>query len=105
MFGRVSTQSLRRGYGTIRDHIYRGYGQARLFASHFDSAVELGARTYRALQPVLRDIAPDTEKRVTSVATGLKSDYNELRKRAMDANDTMTSVGAQLRRKVPELGL
>ena len=105
MFGRVNTQSLRMASSTIRDHLYRGYGQARLFASHVDSAVEIGARTYRALQPVLKDLAPDIERKTTAVATNLKGDYNELRKRALDANDTMTSVGSQLRRKVPELGL
>ena len=104
MFGRVNAQSIRRGYGTIRDHLYRGYGQARLFASHIDSGIEIAARTYRALQPVLKDVAPDIERKATSVATNLKGDYNELRRRALDASYTMTSVGAQLKRKVPELG-
>ena len=105
MFGRVTTQTIRRSMGSIRDHLYRDYGQARMFASHLDRGIETASRVYKTLQPVLQDLAPDTEKRVTAAASQAKSDYNELRRRALDANDTITSVGAQLKRKVPELGL
>ena len=77
-----------------------------MFAGHFDRGIETAAHVYRILQPVLRDVAgSDVESKFTQKATGLKQDYNSLRARALDANETMTSVGAQLRRKVPELGL
>ena len=105
MFGRVTAESIRRGYSTVRDHLYRGYGQARIYASHLDSAVSIAARTYRALQPVLKDVAPDLERRTTSMASSAKNEYHELRRKALQINDNMTAVEAQLKRKVPELGL
>ena len=62
-------------------------------------------RTYRALQPVLKDAAPELEKRVTERASSLKSDYNQLRNRVVDADERVSSTVAQIRKKVPELGL
>ena len=76
-----------------------------MFASHLDTGIEIAAKTYRALQPVLKDVAPSVEKRATATSSSAKSDYNELRRRALDANDVVSTVGTQLRRKVPELGL
>ena len=105
MFERVTGESIRRGYSTVRDHLYRGYGQARIFASHLDSHIETAARVYKALQPVLQNVAPDLERKTTSMASQAKSDYNELRRRAFNASDVVSTVGTQLRSKVPELGL
>ena len=62
-------------------------------------------RTYRALQPVLKDAAPELEKRVTERASSLKSDYNQLRNRVVDAAERVSSTVAQIRKQVPELGI
>ena len=106
MFGRVTSDSIRRSYHTVRGHLYRGYGQAREFAQALDHGVELAARTYRAVQPILRDVAgAELEGKATTVATGLKSGYNMMRAKALQANSAMSATEAALRRKVPELGL
>ena len=83
MFGRVTAESIRRGYSTVRGHIYRGYAQARIYASHLDNAVSIAARTYKAIQPVLQDVAPNLERRTTSMASSAKNEYNELRRKAL----------------------
>ena len=105
LFGRVTSDSIRRSYNTVRGHIYRGYGQARAFAQALDHGVELASRTYRAVQPILRDVAPELEGKATTVASGAKSQYNMMRQKALQANDAVSATEAALRRKVPELGL
>ena len=101
----MSAHSIRQGYQTVRNGLYRGYGQARMIASHLDTGVELLTRTYRAAQPFLAAANPALENRVTATASALKGDYNSMRARLIDANDGMTSAHAALKRKVPELGL
>ena len=105
MFSRVTSDSIRRSYNTVRSHLYRGYGQARAFAQALDHGVELAARTYRAVQPILKDVAPQLEGKATTAATGMKSEYNQMRARALQVNDVMSATEATLKRKVPELGL
>ena len=74
-------------------------------ASHFDQGVSMMTRTYRALQPVLKDAAPELERKVTAQASSLKSDYNQLRSRVVDADERVSTTVAHLKKKVPELGL
>ena len=68
MFGRVTGQSIRQGYSTLKSHLYHGYGQIKRMEHNIDYGVDLLARTYKAIQPALRDAAPDVEKRVTEKA-------------------------------------
>ena len=105
MFGRVTPQSIQRCYSSVRGHLMRSYGTARLVASHVDHSVSMLTRTYRALQPVLKDAAPDLERRVTERASALKSDYNQLRSRVQDVDDRVGHTVKELKKKVPELGL
>ena len=83
----------------------RSYGTARTMASHFDQGVSMMTRTYRALQPILKDTAPELERKVTAQASSLKSDYNQLRSRVVDADERVSTTVAHLKKKVPELGL
>ena len=103
MFGRVTAESIRRGYSTVRDHLYGGYKQARVYAHNLDHYVSIAQRTYKAIQPILQDAAPDLERRTTSIASNAKQSYNELRKKAIGIDDGLSTVQAQLKRKVPEL--
>ena len=105
MFGRVTPQSIRQCYTHVRGHLVRSYNTARVYASHFDHGVSMLARTYKAIQPALRDAAPDVEKRVTAGASALKGDYNQVRARVQDVDDRATSVVHTLKKKVPELNL
>ena len=105
MFGRVTPQSIRQCYSHVRGHLMKSYGTARTMASHFDQGVSMLTRTYRALQPVLKDAAPDLERRVTERASALKSDYNQLRSRVADADERVGQTVRELKKKVPELGL
>ena len=54
---------------------------------------------------MLKDAAPELEKRVTERASALKSDYNQIRSRVADADEKVSTTVSQLKRKVPELGL
>ena len=76
-----------------------------MIASHLDTGVELLTRTYRAIQPALSDANPALERKATAAASALRGDYNALRARSIDMNDSMTSAHAALKRKVPELNL
>ena len=105
MFGRVTGQSIRQGYSTLKSHLYHGYGVAKRMAHSIDYGVDMLARTYKAIQPALKDANPDLEKRVTAGASALKSDYNQMRSRVQDVDDKATSVVHTLKKKVPELNL
>ena len=105
MFGRITSQSIRQGYSTLKSHLYHGYGQVKRMAHNIDYGVDLLARTYKAIQPALRDAAPDVEKKVTAGASALKSDYNQMRARVQDVDNQATSVVHTLKKKVPELNL
>ena len=105
MFGRVTGQSIRQGYSTLKSHLYHGYGQVKRVAHNIDYGVDLLARTYKAIQPALRNAAPDVEKRVSAGASALKGDYNRMRARIQDVDDKATSVVHTLKKQVPELNL
>ena len=105
MFGRVTAQSIRQGYSTLRNHMYHGYGVAKRMAHNIDYGVDMLARTYKAIQPALRDVNPSLERRVTAGASALKGDYNRMRDRVRDVDDRATSVVHTLKKKVPELNL
>ena len=105
MFGRVTGQSIRQGCNTLKSYLCHGYGQVKRMTHNIDYGIDLLARTYKAIQPALRDAAPDVEKRVTAGASALKGDYNQLRARVQDVDDRATSVVHTLKKKVPELNL
>ena len=74
-------------------------------AHNIDYGVDMLARTYKAVQPALRDAAPGLEGKVTAQASALKTEYNQMRSRVQDVDERGTSVVHSLRKKVPELGL
>ena len=85
--------------------MYHGYGVAKRMAHNIDYGVDMLSRTYKAIQPALRDANPSLERRVTAGASALKGDYNRMRDRVRDVDDRATSVVHTLKKKVPELNL
>ena len=82
----------------LRGHIGRGYHTARHFAGQLDHSINFLTRLYSAVQPALRDIAPQAEKVATGRARQALSNYEEMR-------GGVDRLHASVKSKLPELGL
>ena len=95
---RVTSHGIQRGLERLRGHIGRGYHTARHFAGQLDHGISFLTRLYSAVQPALRDIAPQAEKVATGRARQALTNYEEMR-------GTIAGIHGSVRSKVPELGL
>ena len=95
---RVTSQGIQRGLERLRGHIGRGYHTARHFAGQLDHGISFLTRLYSAVQPALRDIAPQAEKVATGRARQALTNNEEMR-------GTVAGIHGAVKSKVPELGL
>ena len=106
MFGRITQASIRQTYNNVRGHLYHGYGQLKRHLNTIDSSINMAARVYQAVQPALKDVVGSKyEGKITAAASNLKGDYNEMKRRIVDADERGQSVMHSLEKKVPELNL
>ena len=105
MFGRYSADSWHHVARQVRHHIGTAYAHARHFASTVDRGINLASRVYAAANPVLRDVAPELEKRVTAGVVQAKSSYDQMRGDAVSIHDRGAAHAERLRGIPGMLGL
>ena len=105
MFGRVTRDSIREAAGRVRGHIQHAYSTARHWGSMLDKGVRVASKIYSAAQPVLQDYAPQVEKRVSSGVRAVKGEYDNIRDRLVNENERAGNAIANVRSKIPDLGL
>ena len=67
--------------------------------------MRVASKNYSAAQPVLQDYAPQVEKRVSSGVRAVKGEYDNIRNRLVDENERAGNAIADVRSKIPDLGL
>ena len=102
MYGRYGGQSFGLIARQIRNHLGTAYSNVRHIATQIDRGVSTAARIYAHVNPILQDIAPEMEKRVTRGVREYKSSYDALRGDAV-AIDQRASGYAERLRGVPEM--
>ena len=95
---RVTSHGIQRGLERLRGNIGRGYHTARHMAGQLDHGINFLTRLYSAVQPALRDIAPQAEKVATGRARQALSNYEEMR-------GTVAGIHGAVKSKVAALGL
>ena len=102
MFGRYSANSFQHIARQVRHHIGSAYAQARHFASSVDRGIQLASRVYAAANPVLQDLAPQLEKRVSGSIVRGKAEYDAMRSEVINAHDRGIQHAQKLK-GIPEL--
>ena len=105
MFGRVTRDSIEQAAGRVRGHIQHAYSTARHSGSMLDKGVKIASKVYGAVQPALQDYAPQVEKRVSSGVRAVKGEYDNIRDRLVNENERAGNAIANVRSKIPDIGL
>ena len=71
----------------IRHHAGNVYATVRHYAQRFDQGVNLAWRVFAAARPVLEDIAPAYEKKVSKGAAQAKESYDQMRGDVVDLHN------------------
>ena len=70
-----------------------------------DEGVKIASSIYGAVQPTLQDYEPQVEKRVSSGVRAVKGEYDNIRDRLVNENEQAGNAVANVRSKIPDLGL
>lgn len=95
---KINADSIRHGFGQVKNFLQGGYARAHKFASGLDRFVDVGRRAYGAIAPYLGSAANQGAMRALG-------GYDELKRRAVDVDNQGQQVVGRLRRMAPEIGL
>ena len=105
MFGRVTRDSIRNAAVKVRGHMQDAYSTARHWGRTIDAGVQIASKLYGAVQPALKDYAPQMEKVATRSVRAVKGEYDSIRDRVVGENERAGTAIANVRSKLPDLGL
>ena len=81
------------------------YTTAKHWGNVIDSGVKIASQVYGAVQPALRDYAPKAERQITHGVRAVKGEYDQIRDRVVGENERAGAAIANVRSKIPDLGL
>ena len=102
MFGRYSAAAFGHVARQVRHHIGTAYAHARHFAGQVDQGIHIASKIYAAANPILRDITPELEKRVTKGVVQARGEYDALKGEVVSVHDRGATHAARLK-GIPEL--
>ena len=105
MFGRVPRDSIRQAARRVRGHIQHAYSTARQWGNMLDHGIKVAPKVYGAVQPALADYAPQVKKWVSSGVRAVKGEYDNICDRLVNENERAGNAIANVRSKIPDLGL
>ena len=105
MFGKVTRESIRSTASKVRGHLQNAYTTAKQWGNAIDSGVQIASKLYGAVQPALRDYAPKAERQISHSVRAVKGEYDSIRDRVVGENERAGAAIANVRSKIPDLGL
>ncbi len=105
MFGRITEDSVRRGWASVRHGVHRAHARVMHAAGAIDNAVRIGGRVYGALSPMIRALDDSRGTNIHSGATRAFNEYHHIARIASRAEGYRTRLTNDVRRAAPELGL
>ena len=105
MFGRITEDSVRRGWGNVEHGVHRAHARVMRLAGSIDHAVRIGARAYSALSPLVQAIDEHHGSSIHSGATRAFNEYHHISRLASRAEGYRQRITNDVRRAVPELDI
>ena len=105
MFGRITEESVRRGWGSVKHGVHRAHARAMHMAGNIDHAVRMGARVYGALSPMFQAMDAHHGTSIHSGATRAFNEYNHISRIASRAEGYRQRITNDVRRAAPELDI
>jgi len=105
MFGRITEETVRRGWGHVKHGVHRAHARAMHMAGSIDHAVRMGARAYSALSPLVQAIDSHHGSSIHSGATRAFNEYHNISRLASRAEGYRQRITNDVRRAVPELDI
>ena len=105
MFGRITEDSVRRGWSSVRHGAHRVHSRAMHMAGQIDHAVRVAGRAYGAISPMIHAIDTYHGSSVHSGATRAFNEYHNIARLASRAEGYRQRITNAVRQAVPELAL
>jgi hypothetical protein len=95
---KITLDSVRQAFGSVKQGIQGGYHHAYKFAQELDHGVNVAKRLYSVVAPLLDSLGVSQKGSMRALGG-----YEELRRRAINANTRVEKTVADVRSRVPEL--
>ncbi len=105
MLGRITEDSVLRGWASVRHGVHRAHARVMHTAGAIDNAVRIGARAYGALSPMFRALDDRHGTNIHSGATRAFNEYHNIARLASRAEGYRSRITNDVRRAAPELDL
>ena len=105
MFGRITEESVRRGWGNIKHGVHRAHARAMHMAGSIDHAVRIGSRAYGALSPMFQAIDQHHGTSIHSGTIRAFNEYHHISRLASKAEGYRQRITNDVRRAAPELDI
>ena len=102
MFGRLTEESVRRGWGHVKHGVHRAHARAMHMAGHIDHAVRVAGRAYTALTPMIHAIDAHHGTAIASGATRAFNEYHHISRLASRAEGFRQQITNDVRRTALE---
>ena len=99
---KITTDSLRQGFGHVKSFLYHSYNQAHKFANTLDGHISVAKKAYGVVAPLLDQMAGSS---INRTATKAIESYDELKRKVIDGDSRGRQVHSNLRKVVPELNI
>jgi hypothetical protein len=105
MFGRITEDSVRRGWSGVKHGVHRAHARAMHMAGQIDHAVRIAGRAYTALSPMIQAIDSHQGSSIHSGATRAFNEYHNITRLASRAEGYRQRITQDVRRAVPEIDI
>ncbi len=105
MFGRITEDSVRHGWDSMRYGVHRAHARVMHMAGQIDNAVRIGGRVYSALSPIVQAFDDHHGSRIHSGATRAFNEDHHISRLASRAEGYRQAITDDVRRAVPEIDL
>ena len=105
MFGRVTEDSVRRGWNSVKHGMHRVHSRAMHMAGHIDHAVRVAGRAYGAVSPMIQALDSHHGSSMHSGATRAFNEYHHIARLASRAEGYRQRITNDVRQAVPELDI
>ena len=96
MFGKVTQQSIHNTLRNVKTHIGNAYNHVKHVAHHINHGFHIAKQVYRAIEPAIRELAPQHHNTIHGHVMNAVSGYDNIRNKVLDVNHHTSNVGHKL---------
>ena len=96
MFGKRNHAMISQQWRNVKNHFGNAYAHAKNIGHHINHGVHVAKHIYKAIEPVIRELAPQSHSNIHAHVMKGISNYESIRSIAHDANHHVQTVGHKL---------